>query len=77
MNIKRGLKRLWVVGTVVWGLFLCLSSWSQDSFIPLELTFGEWSVVLGVPLVFWILLYIGFWVGSGFSNNKKKDETNE
>ena len=69
MNIKRGLKRFWVVGTVLWLLLM-------------GLIFPEWNnpflyFYFGVPIGFWVLLYIGFWVSSGFSNDKKKDETNK
>jgi len=28
-------------------------------------------------LVWWGLLYIGFWISSGLKGDKKKDETNE
>ena len=31
----------------------------------------------GVLVFMWGLLYTGFWIGSGFSSDKKKDETNE
>jgi hypothetical protein len=34
--------------------------------------------MIGGLLVWWGLLYIGFWISSGFSgDDKKKDETNE
>jgi hypothetical protein len=32
---------------------------------------------LGVLVFMWGLLYTGFWISSGFSSDKKKDETNE
>jgi hypothetical protein len=32
---------------------------------------------VGGLLVWWRLLYTGFWIVSGFTNDKKKDETNE
>ena len=72
MNIKRGLKRLWVVGTILWILFV--NSMIHPPFSP---DAEEVGYILGVPIGFWILLYMGFWVSLGFSSNKKKDETNE
>jgi hypothetical protein len=79
MNIKRSLKRLWVVGSFLWVLGLSLFFYRLDDYHG----YGKWSVgddvfiVIGIPIVFWILLYIGFWVSSGFTNDKKKDETNK
>jgi hypothetical protein len=32
---------------------------------------------LGGLVLMWVLLYTSFWISSGFSNDKKKDETNE
>ena len=70
MNIKRGLKRLWVVGTVLW---FSIFYFSPGNFDPSR----DLGTFFGVPIVSWILLYMGFWVSSGFSSDKKKDETNE
>ena len=125
MNIKRGLKRLWVVGSVL--LVIGVIGMTIDTFPerPKETKLGEiykgelpptgfidgryekkikevlrkvrkrinevqkkfskdqketlliplWG--LGVLIFMWGLLYTGFWVSSGFSSDKKKDETNE
>ena len=37
-----------------------------------ESTTEDYYFIVGVPIVFWILLYMGFWVCSGFSNDKKR-----
>jgi len=79
MNIKRGLKRIWVVGTVVW-FFLCLMSFLDHNFKVFGLRIPELITdiyIIVVPLGSWVFLYVCFWISSGFSSDKKKDETNE
>ena len=71
MNIKKGLKRLWVVGTVLWVLLWGLILPERENpFLSFNLQFMY--IVFGVPIGFWILLYMGFWVSSGFTNDKKR-----
>jgi hypothetical protein len=75
MNIKRGLKRLWVVGTVLWVVGVC--SLFYEDLIDVRFSLDILGPLIWVPLFCWMLLYMGFWVSSGFSSDKKKDETNE
>ena len=78
MNIKRGLKRLWVVGTGLWFIGFSFFTYENNKYSGLYDFFGDYLIpLITVPLVFWILLYSGFWIISGFSSDKKKDETNE
>ena len=87
MNIKQGLKRLWVVATIFWYSFcgfLVLRDYRNDTTYwddPMYYTSRPPEVLfilfIVTPIVFWTLLYMGFWVSSGFSSDKKKDETNE
>jgi hypothetical protein len=74
MNIKRGLKRLWVVGSVLWVIVLCVLFY--DKWNTGRMESFDFGLVFGFPLFMWILLYMGFWVSSGFKD-KNKDETNE
>ena len=74
MNIQRGLKRLWVVGSVLWVLLWGLILPERNNPF-LRFNIDSMYLVFGFPIGFWILLYMGFWVSSGFTNNKKKDET--
>ena len=76
MNIKRGLIRLWIVGTVVW-VFLCVMSFLDENFLVFGSRIPDLYIVFVVPLGFWVFLYVCFWISSGFSSDKKKDETNE
>ena len=119
MNIKRGLKRLWLVGSVL--LVIGVIGMTIDTFPerPKETNLGEinkretspylthnfrqipsprdelkqlrtmkreyekgkkeslliplWG--LGGLVFMWGLLYTGFWISSGFANDKKKDES--
>ncbi len=140
MNIKRGLKRLWVVGSVLWAIWVIGMTISTFPEKPKETkrveakggdfyrdnNFSKKTTLekndhltkqavetilensrkkkeevlikvrkrmyeekknesllsllkgLGVLVFMWSLLYIGFWVGSGFSDDdKRKDDTNE
>jgi hypothetical protein len=78
MNIKLGLLRLWMVGTVLWFLFLFLLGLTDYNSITLDIIqLGDFTFIFSVPLGFWVFLYTGFWVSSGFTNDKKKDEINE
>ena len=69
MNIKRGLKRLLVMGTVLWVIFWGIAFFAGENFSS-----GDKVLMFGVPIGSWILLYMGFWIVSGFRND---DETNE
>ena len=78
MNIKRGLLRLWMVGTVLWFLILFLLGFADYNGIILDIIkLRDFTFIFGVPLVFWVFLYVCFWVSSGFTNEKNKDEINE
>ena len=77
MNIKRGLLRLWMVGTVLWFLFLFLLGFADYNGITLDkIKLRDFTFIFGVPLCFWVFLYVCFWISSGFTNEKNKDETN-
>ena len=69
MNIKRGLKRIWIVVSVLW--VVALGFVKESNFDDVFHFY-----VIGL-FVWWGLLYTGFWIVSGFSSDKKKDETNE
>jgi len=66
MNFRRGLKRLWVVGSIGWTFLsgiICLNEFKGNQLQCLGIVVG--------PIIFaWVLLYLGFWVASGF----KEDE---
>jgi hypothetical protein len=73
MNIKRGLLRLWMVGTVLWFLFLFLLGFTDYNGITLDIIkLRDFTFIFGVPIVFWLFLYVCFWISSGFSSDKKK-----
>ena len=75
MNIKRGLKRIWIVVSVLWMVGMTVVMIMQGDSINLIEKMFLWEVV-GL-FVWWGLLYTGFWIVSGFSSDKNKDETNE
>ena len=73
MNIKRGLERIWIVVSVLWVVGIILMGIYSDK--QEQEMFYFYGVVS--LFVWWGLLYTGFWISSGFSSDKKKDETNE
>ena len=71
MNTKKGLKRFWIVGSVFWLLY---------PFIPPSgNVFGNYlsevsdAIIyfLSSQIIWWGLLYVGFWVARGFVDDKK------
>ena len=61
-NIKKGLKRIWIIGSVFWFVF------PQWLFIHEKHDWDYSMNILGVICVglWWALLYLGFWVARGF-----------
>ena len=79
MNIKRGLKRFSVVVSVIWVISISVLVLGDP--YSSNRTFGIYFGIGGL-LLWWGLLYMGFWVVpwviSGFSSDdKKKGETDE
>ena len=66
---------VWTLLSILWGGY-----WTNvitTSVVP-ENRIKSFSIMIGGLLVWWGLLYIGFWISSGLQKgDKKKDETNE
>jgi hypothetical protein len=83
MNIKRGLKRIWIVVSVLWVvggvsiMLLRMGTIGSNDPDRIKLFEGMLFWQGGGLLVWWGLLYTVFWIVSGFTNDKKNDETNE
>lgn len=67
-NIKKGLKRIWIIGSVFWFVF------SQWLIIEDGTTWDYTNIILGVIFLglWWALLYLGFWVARGFVDDDDK-----
>ena len=58
--------------------FLFLLGFADYNGITLDIIkLRDFTFIFGVPLGFWVFLYVCFWISSGFTNEKNKDETNE
>ncbi len=68
LNMKKGLKRIWILGSVFWLAFPFFRWGSADG----GTTLG--AAIIGVVsvLVWWALLYLGFWVARGFVDDDDK-----
>jgi hypothetical protein len=73
------LKRIWIVVSVPWGI-----GWLYGSIFPYDYGFrspDEWWMPIGIGmgglLGWWVLLYSGIWIVSGFGGDDKKEETDE
>ena len=88
MNIKRRLKRIWVVGSVlwiVWGYYYLMSSIDTRSETDFLSEFGlvaflvtSYIVQVSGLIVWWGIFYIGFWISSFFGGDKiNKSESDE
>ena len=69
MNIKRGIIRFSIVVSVLWGLVLFSIKVTSPEVNSIELL----SRGIGVIIIWWAVIYIGFWVTAGF-RGKPKDE---
>ena len=73
MNLKKGLKRFWIIGSVFWIGY---------PFIPPQMfrAFGfrikYWDdlilYVIITQIIWWALLYVGFWIARGFVDDDDK-----
>ena len=74
MNLKRGMAGVWTLISVLWGGYWTnvLKTTVADEDRIRFLNF----IVYGL-LLWWGLLYIGFWISSLFNVNNKKDKSNE
>ena len=76
LNIKKGLKRIWIIGSVLWLLFPFLN---DGEVFGTRLTIaGQIEVLSAVTYLiisiglWWGLLYLGFWVARGFADDDNK-----
>jgi len=62
MNMKKGLKRFWIVGSVFWFFY------ATNYFAYLNSPMVPWTLLAAAGIVglWWALLYVGFWVARGF-----------
>jgi len=74
MKIKRGMTGVWTLLSILWGGY-----WTNviTTSVITEDRIRFLNIMVYVLLVWWGLLYIGFWISSGLKGDKKKDETNE
>jgi len=88
MNIKKSLKRLWMIVSVlwiVWVYYYLMSSIDTRSQTDFLSEFGlvaflatSYIVQVSGLIVWWGLFYIGFWISSFFGGDKiNKSESDE
>ena len=68
MNMKKGLKRIWILGSVFWVLYPYIPPvgyvFGLSLNIKPEIQFIIYHVL--IQNIWWALLYVGFWVARGF-----------
>ena len=69
MSIKKRIIRLLIVVSVLWGLFLFSMKVIHPELNSIELL----SIGIGVIILWWAVIYIGFWVTAGFRGKLKKE----
>ena len=80
LNIKKGLKRFWIVGSVFWILF----PFSTNGYIfdtRIDRFYGRSDIMEFLSMatyfvvsigLWWGVLYLGFWIARGFIDDDKK-----
>ena len=66
MNMKKGLKRLWIIGSVFWLLYPFISPPGNVFGIYLPEFSDAIIYFIAIQISWWALLYSGFWVARGF-----------
>ena len=80
-NMNKGLKRIWIIGSVFWLSFPFLND-GEIFGIGIDKIYGQSSdmveflsvvtyFVISIGL-WWGLLYLGFWVARGFADDDNK-----
>ena len=76
-NIKKGLKRIWIVGSVLVPFILMGTGFVND----IDGFYGRGDILKFLSVVtyfvvsiglWWGLLYLGFWIARGFVNDDNK-----
>ena len=85
MNMKKGLKRFWIVGSVFWFVFPFFTN-GKIFDIRIDRIIRTGSIgsssleeLLGIAIylvvsigLWWALLYLGFWIARGFVDDDDK-----
>jgi hypothetical protein len=78
LNIKKGLKRIWIIGSVFFPFILLPI---VDDITPFDRLYGRGIILEFLSVVtyfvisiglWWALLYLGFWVARGFVDDDDK-----
>ena len=76
-NIKKGLKRIWIVGSVLVPFILMATSFVND----IDGFYGRGDILEFLSVItyfvvsiglWWGLLYLGFWIARGFVDDDDK-----
>ena len=79
-SIKKGLKRIWIVGSV-FVPFILMNTDFVDDYIPFDRFYGQGIILEFLSVVtyfvisiglWWGVLYLGFWIARGFVDDDKK-----
>ena len=72
LNMKKGLKRIWIAGSVFW-FVLPAFNYGEVFGFDISKSFAEATVYWIVSqIIWWALLYVGFWIARGFVDNDDK-----
>ena len=74
LNMKKGLKRIWIIGSVFWLLYPFIPDQDYIFGVDVSTNVSEGVLVFWVfsQIIWWALLYLGFWVARGFVDDDDK-----
>ena len=67
-NMKKGLTRIWIIGSVFWFAY----SSNRWGILENETLLGASIIGVVSVVVWWALLYLGFWIARGFVDDDDK-----
>ena len=74
LNMKKGLKRIWILGSVFWVLypFFPPAGYVFGSSLNIESSTQFIIYLIVSQIIWWALLYVGFWIARGFVDDDDK-----
>ena len=74
LNMKKGLKRIWILGSVFWVLYPYIPPVGYVFGLPLNIEPINWIILYYVlsQIIWWAIFFLSFWVARNFVDDDDK-----